>query len=140
MAAKSLSPVGLDTSVVLRLLLGEPEAQANAAMNYLTQRRVEGAPPALVSDLVVSESFFALQHHYAVPRASALAALRRLIDDPYLQVSPASVAVLQTSGGMAARPGFPDRIIHEQYRLQGSSFVTFDRHAGRLPGTILLGS
>jgi len=54
--------VGLDTSVVLRLLTGEPELQARRALAELDALASSGAVP-LVSDLVVSEVYFALQYH-----------------------------------------------------------------------------
>jgi predicted nucleic-acid-binding protein len=137
---RPFSAVGLDTSVVLRLLLGEPSAQAESAMRFLTQRTAAGAPPAQISDLVISEVFFALQHHYAVPRAQALAALEKLLSDPHLSVAPAASSVLKSSGNGSRQPGFADRLIHEQYRLDGAAFVSFDRLAARLTGTILLGA
>lgn len=69
--------IGLDTSVILRLLIGEPAAQAERAWRALTEARAAGDATVL-SDLVVSETYFALQHHYRVPKAEALEQLRAL--------------------------------------------------------------
>ena len=63
--------IGLDTSVVLRLLTGVPLGQAEAARRMLAASR----DTIFVSDLVVSESYFALRHHYEVPHANAARAL-----------------------------------------------------------------
>ena len=63
--------VGLDTSVVLRFLVGEPADQAQTALQYLRKIQQEGGR-AIVSDLVVTEAYFALQYHYPVPNAEAL--------------------------------------------------------------------
>ena len=69
---------GLDTSFVLRLLVGEPVEQAEAALATLGELTAKGVR-ALVSDLVISETYFALQHHYGVPKAKAHEALRDLL-------------------------------------------------------------
>ena len=49
--------------MVVRLLVGLPEVQAAAARRRL-ERAVERGEPVFVSDLVLAESYHALQHHY----------------------------------------------------------------------------
>ena len=71
--------VGLDTSVVLRLLTGAPPDQAKTAVALLDRLHREQQRPA-VSDLVLSEVYYALQYHYRVPKAEVLAALRAFVD------------------------------------------------------------
>jgi predicted nucleic acid-binding protein len=48
---------GLDTSVVVRLLTGEPEDLAREAMRYVAQRSRAG-DRLLVSDLVLAEAYY----------------------------------------------------------------------------------
>jgi predicted nucleic acid-binding protein len=64
--------LALDTSVVIRLLIGEPAGKALAA-----QQAIESKPrgSVAVSDLVIGESYVALRHHYEVPHRKAIAAL-----------------------------------------------------------------
>jgi len=50
--------LGLDTSVVVRLLVGLPEALAQAAQRRL-ERAVETGERVFVSDLVIAEAYFA---------------------------------------------------------------------------------
>ena len=69
--------IGLDTSAVVRLLVGEPAAQAAAARALVDAHAGE----VFVSDLVVAEAYFALRHHYDVPHPETVAALRALIED-----------------------------------------------------------
>ena len=69
--------IGLDTSVVLRLLTGVPAKHADAARTMLTASR----ETICISDLVVSETYFALRHHYAVPHADAAHAMAALLDE-----------------------------------------------------------
>ena len=59
--------IGLDTSVVVRLLVGEPQNIARATRRRL-ERAVEAGERVLVSDLVIAEAYFALQHHYGIPK------------------------------------------------------------------------
>jgi predicted nucleic acid-binding protein len=130
--------VGLDTSVVIRLLVGEPEEQARRAWEFLAECEANGAR-AHVSGLVVSEAFFVLQHHYQVPLAVTLEQLAGLLDDPRVSADPVAAEVLRTPGLARAKPGFVDRLIHQQYRGEGRTLITFDKTAARLPGSRLLG-
>jgi predicted nucleic acid-binding protein len=51
--------IGLDTSVVLRLLTGEPAAEARLARGRI-ERAHAAAEPVIVTDLVLAEAYFAL--------------------------------------------------------------------------------
>jgi predicted nucleic acid-binding protein len=130
---------GLDTSVVVRLLTGEPAAQARRAREQLEASAKSGAGPLLVSDLVVGEAYFALLHHYAVPQAEAVAALLALLSDSRVRNGGVAREVLAEVRGGSARPGFMDRLIARDYAQQGAGMFTFDRDASRLPGVRLLG-
>lgn len=126
--------VGLDTSVVVRLLVGEPADQAQAAHRSLR----EAAEPALLSDLVVGEAYFALRHHYRVPHRKAAAALRALLADERIQPTGVARDVLEAIGEADAAPGLMDRLIHGGYRHDGAALLTFDRDAAKLAGARLL--
>jgi predicted nucleic acid-binding protein len=131
--------VGLDTSVVVRLLVGEPAAQAERARRLLDDNANGGASTAVVSDLVVGESYFALRHHYGVPHTEAVAALRELLSDPRVHPSGAAADVLAAAAARETAPGFMDRLIHANYRrMDAVVLVTFDRAAAKLPKVRLL--
>ncbi len=125
---------GLDTSVAVRLLVGEPARQAEAAHRWLR----EVSEPAAISDLVVGETYFALRHHYRVPHGAAVTALRALLGDP--RVHPTGVApdVLPQVGDERGAPGVMDRLIHGDYERSGAVLVTLDRDAARLGNARLL--
>lgn len=129
---------GLDTSVVLRLLIGEPAAQAAAAKRWLQETVQTSGEPVQLADLVVGESYFALRHHYGVPHGEALHALQLLAADRRIAVDAASNAVLQDPQAASAHPGFMNRLIQQRYRTGGLAMVTFDKRAARLPGVTLL--
>ena len=68
---------GLDTSVVLRLLTGEPpELAARALERY--QQGIANGDDFAVSDVVAAETYYALQHHYNKTKEESLAALMAL--------------------------------------------------------------
>lgn len=56
---------GLDTSVVVRLLVGMPEAQYRVARRRLENAHAQGET-VLVSDLVIAETCHVLRHHYGI--------------------------------------------------------------------------
>lgn len=122
--------VGLDTSVVLRLLMGAPASQAEAARRLL---ETQPAGSVAVSDLVVGEAYFALRHHYDVPHAKALAALRALLSDPRIRPTGVARHVLSHPSSRDTAPGLMDRLIHAGYQRDDAVLLTFDRAAARLP-------
>jgi len=121
---------GLDTSVVLRLLLGQPADQAARAVSFLDALS-RGGHHAVVSDLVVAEAYFALQHHYAVSKQDALTGLRRLFADGEIKPLGAVAGVLAADGLASAKPGFVDRLIHGAYANAADEMVTFEKAAGK---------
>ncbi|MCX6876517.1 MAG: hypothetical protein NTW21_22315 [Verrucomicrobia bacterium] len=86
----------------------------------------------MVSDLVVAETYFALQHHYGVSKQDALLGLRRLFADG--EIGPLGVAaeVLGTAKPASAKPGFVDRLIHGTYTGATAEMATFEKAARRL--------
>ena len=107
--------IGLDTSVVLRLLTGAPAKQAEAARALLAASR----DSVCISDLVVGESYFVLRHHYAVLLIDATQALAALLDDPRVQCTGVSRSVLRDVGARGASravPGVMDQLILADYR------------------------
>lgn len=125
--------VGLDTSFVLRLLVGEPVAQAKRAVAQLDSIRSEGKR-CVISDLVVSETYFALQYHYQVPKQRALDALRALLQSPEIVSGGKALAILQQSDLGRSKPGFVDRIIHAEYMDEACLMLSFEKAASKLPG------
>ena len=74
-----MKSVGLDTCVVLRLLVGEPAVQAKQALQYLEDCYLAGIK-VYVSDLVVAETYHGLCHHYNVPVPEIIDSLTKFTD------------------------------------------------------------
>ncbi len=128
---------GLDTSFVLRLLTGEPEQQAALALAEMQNRIAEGST-LLVSDLVVAEVYFALQHHYGLPKTEALSLLTDFLHEQGITSTGNARAVLATPKLATVKPGFVDRMIHAAYHQLAADMLTFEKAAARLPGVRVL--
>ena len=140
MAAPDLSArVGLDTSVVLRLLVGAPADQARAALAFVQRNRSAGKR-VVASDLVITEAYYALHAHYEVPKPEAVAALLEMLRSGLVEPAdgPAITRALETAARAPAKLGFVDRLIHAQYERMSATLATFERAAARLSGTTVL--
>ena len=129
--------VGLDTSVVLRLLTGEPAPQARHALAEV-QSLIQSDAVLLISDLVTAEVYFALQYHYRIPKKEALSILAGLFADKHVESLGAAANVLAMPRLHTARPGFVDRLIHAEYALSTNEMLTFEHAGARLPGVRVL--
>jgi predicted nucleic acid-binding protein len=129
--------IGLDTSVVLRLLLGQPLDQSQRAVAFL-EETVRRGDRAVVCDLVVAETYYALQYHYGVPKMDSLLALRRMFADGEIEPQGVASEVLATEGLASAKPGFVDRLIHGAYVSVAGSMATFEKAAGKLKSVKVL--
>ena len=129
--------VGLDSSVVLRLLVGRPEDQTERALAFLDTLKTRG-DRAVVSDLVVAEVYFALQHHYGVPKKEALSALSSMFEGGEVLPMGSAAQILDTPGLATAKPGFVDRLIHAAYSETPAGMVTFEKASGRLKNVQVL--
>lgn len=130
--------VGLDTSVVVRVLAGHPEDLALAALRFLQERQRAG-DVVLVSDLVLAETYHAFQHHYGASKRDTLDALRAFLATPGVEGPGVAKEQLSTRGLESAKPGFVDRIIHRDYLRAGAEQVaTFESASAKLPRVAVL--
>ena len=133
----SLGSSSLDTSVVLRLLTGEPLDQFRQALGFLTQQ-AEAKAEVFVSNQVLSETYFALQSFYKVPKAEALEMLSNFIQHRAIRASSVAESVLRLTGLASAKPGFVDRLIHGECQEAGHTLITFEKAVKKLPKTLVL--
>jgi predicted nucleic acid-binding protein len=123
----------VDTSVVLRLLTGEPIEQAESAKQAL-----ERQPHAVhISALVVGESYFALRHHYHVPHELAVESLLALLtSDRVAAVGGVREALI--AAHTTQHPGVMDRLILADANTEDCELLTFDKRLATLEGARLL--
>jgi len=129
---------GLDTTFIIRLLTGDPPDQAAKAQDGL-ERCLQHGDRLKVTDIVIIETYFALQSHYQVPKTEALQALRKLLESGDVEPIGFALEVLQKTPNLAsAKPGFVDRIIHAEIRSHGCELLTFEKASSKLPATKVL--
>jgi predicted nucleic-acid-binding protein len=129
--------IGLDTTVVLRLLTGEPASQFERARKFI-EEQLANNKKLFVSDLVIAESYFALHYHYQVPKAEAIGQLESLLSSGIIHPSPDSVCHEVLKDNPHHKAGLVDQIIHEQYCLFADQVASFDKSMCRLQRTIAL--
>jgi predicted nucleic acid-binding protein len=127
--------IGLDTSIVLRLLTGQPKAEAELARTRL-EKAMHERETVIVTDLVLAEAYFALHHHYGVTKTKARATLLAMVHSGVITAVPGEALwALEPAAGA----GLVDRLIHARHRAEGAISLTFDRKVGALEGVKRLG-
>ena len=125
---------GMDTSYLLRLLTGQPKELAEKAlMRY--QEAVERGDSFSVSDTVVTEAYYALQHHYEKTKDEALKALKGISEDDSIAFSAGFDSVISLPNLDRANPGFLDRVLAADYRSRGLVTLSCEKSFRRLPDT-----
>lgn len=122
---------GIDTSILVRLLVGEPAAVATKVRKRLLElHRLR--QPVIASDLVIAEGYVALKYHYDVEPAAIRAGLQAMLASGLVQPAPGSavLAVLQSKVG--GKAGFVDRLIQASYVADGMTVLTVDKAQARI--------
>jgi predicted nucleic-acid-binding protein len=118
--------VSLDTNVLLRLVVGDDEAQQRTAAETL-----ERAELVAISVQALCEFVWVLDRSYRVARPDISASIRRILDMRNVVANrptiEAGLAVLDAGGD------FADGVIaFDGQWLGGETFVSFDRKAAKL--------
>jgi len=130
-----MKAVGLDTCVVLRLLIGEPEQQARCALQFVEECFFKGMD-VFVSDIVVAEVYHAARYHYGVPAKTAAGILFDFLSSPMVTPSGHALTVLGEYKGAGA--GLVDHLIRMDFLDHAHEIVTFDRKFAKLVNVTLL--
>jgi predicted nucleic acid-binding protein len=127
---------GIDTSVLVRLVTGDPQNLYEHCVRHLTARVEDQGAEVFASNQVIGEAYIALQHHYGVTKAEARAGLSSVLQSGL--VSPLNgqdvLTLLTTETGC----GLLDRLIADEYRRAGLVSLTLDRKMAALPDADLL--
>ena len=121
---------GIDTSILVRLLTGEPREDFLDCVAGLMALVEQGGSEVFASNQVIGEAYVAVQHHYGVSKTDARAGLLEVLRSGLL--SPlngrAVVEALEAPGG----PGLFDRLIADDYTRAGLEVLTLDRRMATL--------
>ena len=127
---------GIDTSVLVRLLTGMPEADYFNSVERLSALAIDEGTGVVASNQVIGEAYVAVQHHYGVNGADARAGLLQVLRSGL--VSPLNgrsvLEAIQASGGA----GLLDRLIANDYARADLETLTLDKAMAALPRARIL--
>ena len=130
--------IGIDTNVLVRLVVADDPAQAAAARAFVEGLREDA--PGFVSREVVAELVWVLERTYRYDRAQVARVLTGLLEAREIVVEEAGRVGLALSRYCQDGPGFADQMILLAGAAAGcEATATFDGRAGRAPGGRLLG-
>ena len=131
-----MSPVtprfGIDTSVLVRLLTGEPPKDFEHCVSRLRALVENDGAEVFASNQVIGEAYVAVQHHYGVSKADARAGLLAVLRSGL--VSPLNGRAVIEALEAVEGAGLFDRLIAEEYSRAGVEVLTLDRKMASLPG------
>jgi predicted nucleic-acid-binding protein len=130
--------IGIDTNVLLRLIVVDDEVQTRAAERYVT-RQCTAERPGFVSLVVVAEIAWALRRLYSYDRSEIANAIGALLDVAELEIEAAEDVRSAVDDFLTSPAGFVDCLVARAHAARGCDYtITFDRKAAKLPGFKLL--
>lgn len=127
--------ITLDTNVLLRALVDDPDAPAQCAA---ARKRLRRESAAFVPQIVQAELVWALSGAYRLDKPALLAVLAHLRDNTaYRLEQPARFSSALDAYGSGAAD-FADYLLLAAAREQGGPLLSFDRRLARAPDASLL--
>ena len=123
---------GIDTSVLVRLLTGEPEVEFDRCAARLRAQVEDDGAEIFASNQVIGETYIAVQHHYGVSKRDARAALLDVLGSGL--VAPLNGYSALAAIGSSSGAGLLDRLIADDYARAGLTTLTVDAKMASLPG------
>ena len=121
---------GIDTSILVRLLTGEPAADFEHCVAELTSLVEDSAAEIFASNQVIGEAYVAVQHHYGVTKADARSGLIDVLRSGL--VAPLNGSTVFKALVSSDGPGLFDRLIADDYTRDGLETLTLDRRMSGL--------
>ena len=127
---------GIDTNVLLRVLLQDDPVQGPIAARFL--RELGTGSPGFITQVTLAETYWVLARAKRLPRATCLAVIRRLVETEVLEFDDGE-GVVRALSLAEAGADFADALIQGAMELFGvDETVTFDRAAAERLGWTLL--
>ncbi|CAN5815374.1 hypothetical protein BH11PSE8_BH11PSE8_23590 [soil metagenome] len=119
--------IGIDTDVLLRLLLDDDPSQVRRARHEASSAEAAGEP-LMINDVVVVEAVWTLGSRYDATKSELIETLRSLLDNARLAFENRSVLTEAVNGFESSSAGFADCLIVAKNAAAGCLHtVTFDR-------------
>ena len=129
--------VGVDTNVLLRVLLNDDPVQSPIAAAVF--RGFSKRAPGFITQVTLAETYWVLERGKRLPRETCLLAIRRLVETESLEFDDGE-GVVRALTLAEAGADFADALIQGAMELFGiEETVTFDRGAAQRLGWRLLG-
>ncbi|WP_159586173.1 PIN domain-containing protein [Chelativorans xinjiangense] len=130
--------IGIDTNVLVRLLVADNASQADAVRHFFAQR--SGADPVFVSTVVLLEALWVLRRRFGYSRQAVLDALRQMVASAEFTFQYGERLAEVLEAGDPSSSDIADHLIASAALSAGCSHtVTFDKKAAnRVPGMELL--
>ena len=125
---------GLDTSALVRIITAEPSELAAKVATRVAGIIAEG-DTCLVSDVVVAETYYALQYHYGFTKAEAISDLRQIAETLGFEFSLSAKSVLSLPRADKASPGLVDRILAGEYLSRDATTLSCELDFRKLQRT-----
>lgn len=130
--------IGLDTNVLVRYFAGDDPAQSRTAAKLIDGTLGPGVP-GHVSLISLAELVWVLRSSYAARRNEVAAVVTQLLVGPQFVVQESEAVWIAVDTFEQTGVDFSDALIAALDRRSGCDHtVTFDRHATRIPGVVLL--
>ena len=127
---------GIDTNILLRVLLQDDPVQGPIAARFL--REMGTGSPGFITQVTLAETYWVLARAKRLPRATCLAVIRRLVETEVLEFDDGE-GVVRALSLAEAGADFADALIQGAMELFGvDETVTFDRAAAERLGWTLL--
>lgn len=122
---------GIDTSILVRLVTGDPADGFELCVRKLTLLIRRDDAEVFASNQVIAEAYIALQHHYGVSKPDARAGLLQVLRSGL--VAPLNGGAVLAALSADTGCGLLDRLIAEDYRRADIVTLTLDRRMAALP-------
>jgi predicted nucleic-acid-binding protein len=130
--------IGIDTNVIIRLLVRDDDAQVRAAERFIATH-CSPENPGFVSVVVIVETAWALRRFYLYDRSQIANALVSLLNVAELEIESAEAVRSAVTDFETSAAGFVDCLVARTNVSTGCKYtVTFDRKAAKLAGFELL--
>ena len=126
---------GIDTSILVRLLSGDPPAGHDYCVEALAEIVNQGGE-VYASNQVIGEAYIVMQRSYGASKSEAREGLVTVLRSGYVRPLNGQrvITEIQTGGGA----GVVDRLITDGYSKVGCETLTLDRKMANLPDTRIL--
>jgi predicted nucleic-acid-binding protein len=129
--------IGLDTNVLVRLIVEDDPAQTVLAKRFVANQCTPGTP-GFVNSIVLAELVWVLRRH-GYDRTAVAAVVERLVGGQDRQIDHHDETIAALTDYKAGRLDLVDALIGRINRARGcTATATFDRKAAKLDGFVLV--